>query len=428
MGFMVGGKNGTAGATALLNDVWKLATNRAINCGSSYGPKTACSATTCTGGALGTSTAVSTIWKAPSYDGLKCTSELGVTMTMLGATTATRNEDCPCPTCATPPDGSLVADILDGGSYLSTGYTPVSVGGSLALKCGIGYTANSSSFSCVYSTPYLGVFATPYPTCDPIITTTTTEAPATTAAPLETTAAVYGTTRVENITTYTVKSALTLDFGSLPENVTAESLAADTTFVSNVGASIAAGLGVDPSKVTITKISIVTRRLSQVEARELQGAKLKVEYELVTTSLAEATAVQETLADPTKSSSFAAAFTTALVEKEAASGRAVTVKEIVPEAATVTSKTEVVTITPAPTTVPAAPTPPTPTPTPTPSGGDPTPVPTPATPAPTPAEESSEEEESDNGAVIGGVVGGVVGAGVLGGAAYAYKKKSAAQE
>merc|ERR1712188_280358 len=197
--------------------------------------------------------------------------------------------------------------------------------------------------------------------------------------------------------------ALTLDFGSLPENVTAESLAADTTFVSNVGESIAAGLGVDPSKVTITKISIVSRRLSQAEARELQGTKLKVEYELVTTSLAE----------PTKSSSFAAAFTTALVAKEAASGRAVTVKEIVPEAATVTSKTEVVTITQAP-------------PTPTPTGPPaPTPTPTPATAAPTPAEESSEEEESDNGALIGGVVGGVVGAGVLGGAAYAYKKKGA---
>merc|ERR1712193_81368 len=212
------------------------------------------------------------------------------------------------------------------------------------------------------------------------------------------TAAVYGTTRVENITTYTVKSALTLDFGSLPENVTAESLAADTTFVSNVGASIASGLGVDPSKVTITKITIVSRRLSQAEARELQGAKLKVEYELVTTSLAEATAVQETLADPTKSSSFAAAFTTALVAKEAASGRAVTVKEIVPEAATVTSKTEVVTITQAP---------PSPTPTPTPappppSAPTPTPTPATATAAPTPAEESSEEEESDNGALIGG--------------------------
>merc|ERR1711904_273980 len=224
--FMVGGKNGTAGSTALLNDVWKLATNRAINCGSYYGPKTACSATTCTDGALGTSTTVSTIWKAPSASGLKCMSSSGVAMTILGQTVDTRTENCPCPTCATAPDGSLVANILDGGSYLSTGYTPVSVGGSMELKCVIGYTANGSSFSCVYSTPYLGVFATPYPTCDPIITTTTTAAPATTAAPLvETTAAVYGTTRVENVTTYAVKSALTLDFGSLPENVTAESLA-----------------------------------------------------------------------------------------------------------------------------------------------------------------------------------------------------------
>merc|ERR1711977_779821 len=201
----------------------------------------------------------------------KCMSASGA-MTMLGQTVATRTENCPCPTCATAPDGSLVANILE--ADLSTGYTPVSVGGYLALKCGVGYTANGSSFSCVYSTPYLGVFATPYPTCDPIITTTTTEAPATTAAPLETTGVVYGTTATENITTYTVKSALTLDFGSLPETVTAESLAADTTFVANVGESIAAGLGVDPSKVTITKISIVSRRLSQAEARELQGTKL----------------------------------------------------------------------------------------------------------------------------------------------------------
>merc|ERR1719440_2514515 len=296
-----------------------------------------------------------------------CMSAAGA-KSMMGQLVATRTENCPCPTCASAPDGSLVANILDGGSYLSTGYTPVSVGGSLALKCGIGYTANGSSFSCVYSTPYLGVFATPYPTCDPLITTTTTAAPATTAAPLETTAVAYGTTRVENVTTYTVKSALTLDFGSLPENVTAESLAADTTFVSNVGASIAAGLGVDVSKVTITKISIITRRLSQVEARQLQGAKLKVEYELVTTSLAEATAVQETLADPTKAASFSAAFSTALVEKEAASGRTVVVKEIVPEAATVTSETKAVVITPAPPPAPGAPGAPGPSPAP---GGSP---------------------------------------------------------
>merc|ERR1711988_1896315 len=143
----------------------------------------------------------------------------------------------------------------------------------------------------------------------------TTAAP-TTAAPA-TTAYVGGptTTRVENVTTYTIKSALTLDFGSLPENVTAESLAADPVFVSNVGASIASALGVDASKLTITKITIVSRRLSEAHERQLQGPKLKVEYELVTTSLAEATSVQETLADPTKSTAFAAAFTTSLVEK-----------------------------------------------------------------------------------------------------------------
>merc|ERR1719443_2727594 len=186
--FMVGGKNGTAGATALLNDVWKLATNRAINCASSYGPKTACSATTCTDGALGTSTATRTIWKAPSASGLKCMSASG-SKTMMGQLVATRTENCPCPTCDTPPDGRDVANILDGGSYLNASYTAVSVGGSMALKCGIGYTGNGSSFSCVYSTPYSGVFATPYPTCEALVTTTTTTAAPTMAAPTTTTTA-----------------------------------------------------------------------------------------------------------------------------------------------------------------------------------------------------------------------------------------------
>merc|ERR1711904_691041 len=152
----------------------------------------------------------------------------------------------------------------------------------------------------------------------------------------------------------------------------------DTTFVVNVGLSIAAGLGVDPAKVTITKITIVTRRLSEVQQRQLQGSKLKVEHELVTTSLAEVTSVQETLADPTKSAAFGAAFSTALVEKEAASGRTVVVKEIVPEAATVTSETKAVVIKPSPAPPPApAPAPaPTPPPTPTPATGD-GPAPTP---------------------------------------------------
>merc|ERR1712124_109001 len=190
------------------------------------------------------------------------------------------------------------------------------------------------------------------------------------AAPTTTAAAVSGptTTRIENITTYTVKSALTLSFGSLPENVTAESLAADTTFVANVADSIASGLGVDPSKVTVTKFELVSRRLSEAEKRQLQGTKLKVEYEMVTTSLSEATAVQETLADPTKAASFSAAFSTALVEKEAASGRAVVVDEIVTEPATVTSKTETVIIAPTPAPAPGA----------GPAPGPPPPAPAPA--------------------------------------------------
>merc|ERR1711904_442106 len=120
-----------------------------------------------------------------------------------------------------------------------------------------------------------------------------------------------------------------------------------------------------------------SRRLTEAELRRLQGPKLKIEYELVTTSLAEATNVQETLAVPTKAAGFSAAFSTALVEKEAASGRTVVVKEIIPEAATVTSKTEAVVVTPDPAPAPGAPAP--------------APAPAPATPAPTPpAEESAE--------------------------------------
>merc|ERR1719487_2284133 len=132
---------------------------------------------TCTDGALGTSSATKTIWRAPSASGVKCMTASGTTMTMLGQVVASRTENCPCPDCATAPDFSLVAN-----SEMATTYTPVSVGGSVPLVCGIGYTANGSSFSCVYSTPYAGIFATPLPVCIPLTTTTTTAAPATTTA------------------------------------------------------------------------------------------------------------------------------------------------------------------------------------------------------------------------------------------------------
>merc|ERR1712139_79544 len=150
---------------------------------------------------------------------------------MMGQTVATRTENCPCPTCDTAPNGTLVANILDGGAYLSTGYTPVSVGGTLDLKCGIGFNANGSSFSCVYSSEYAGAFSSTLPTCAPDAPTPappppTTEAPTTTVA--VTTEAGVSTTKIINVTTYTIKSSLTVSFGSLPANATAESLAADT--------------------------------------------------------------------------------------------------------------------------------------------------------------------------------------------------------
>merc|ERR1712093_655314 len=180
-----------------------------------------------------------------------------------------------------------------------------------------------------------------------------------------------------------------------------------------VATAISKALGFDVSQVTITKILLAERRLSQAEERRLQGTKLKVEYELVTTDPKQAEAAEATLADPTSAASFASAFSAALVEEEAASGRTIVVKEIVPEKAVVTSVTETKII--APTPAPGPGTDPTPGPSPTPA----------ATAAPSPPAEEAEEEESDNGAVIGGVVGGIVGLGVLGACVYMYKKKSA---
>merc|ERR1711904_404570 len=139
-------------------------------------------------------TAKSTIWKAPTAGGLKCMTSSGVAKTMLGQLVGTKTENCPCSSCITPPDVSLVSNILDNGTYITTGYTPVSVGGSLALKCGVGYTANGSSFKCGYSTPYIGVYETPLPVCKPLVTTTTTEAPSTTTAPAGPTTAGPGPT------------------------------------------------------------------------------------------------------------------------------------------------------------------------------------------------------------------------------------------
>lgn len=166
----------------------------------------------------------------------------------------------------------------------------------------------------------------PVPTLSGTVPSLAPSSPSTTTLPQQ-----------EAVATYTVKSALTLDFESLPDDVTAESLVGDTAFSKNVRDSIATGFSVDPSKVTVTKIEIVSRRLSSASKRKMQGSKLKVEYEMVTTSLAEATQIKETLGDPTNAESFSAAFSATLAEKEAASGRQIAVKDVVAEKAVVQS-------------------------------------------------------------------------------------------
>merc|ERR1712124_45088 len=84
--------------------------------------------------------------------------------------------------------------------------------------------------------------------------------------------------------------------------------------------------GVDPSKVTITMISIINRSL---RVRQLQDSKLKFEYKVVATLFDEAEAAQATLHDPVRIVSFfIGACTKALVEKEAVAGRKVELKNM----------------------------------------------------------------------------------------------------
>jgi len=227
------------------------------------------------------------------------------------------------------PENRSNSTSVDDGSNSSSLYLASKEGASTGFSTSTQTTSSSSTISITS------------------VTSTTTE--------IRTTVSTTTATNTTNakLSMYTVKSALTLDFGSLPANVTAASLAADTTFVSNVAGSITSSLGVDASNVTITKIELVSRRLKSSQARQLYGKKLKVEFEMVTMSLAEALAVEATLSDSTAAASFGATFSSALVAKEAASGRVVVVKEIVPEAATVTSAVVAKVIAPTPAPAPA---------------------------------------------------------------------------
>jgi hypothetical protein len=172
--YMIGGMNGTSGASSMLNDVWSYATKRETSCASSFVPLGACPQTTCSVGAdgqpnLGSVATKKTVWRAPSASGAPCMD--GATeVRNLWAIVTTEMQTCPCPMCLTAPGESLLAlpTNMVNTSYVSA-YTLVSAAPSMSTRqvhCADGFVANGS-FTCVVDTPYVGKYQTPYPECIP---------------------------------------------------------------------------------------------------------------------------------------------------------------------------------------------------------------------------------------------------------------------
>jgi len=173
--FVVGGRNGTAGAlsTSRLNDVFKLITRREVNCASSFGPDSECSATSCTGSTLGVATSSRTVWKSPSAAGLKCLDTNNLAVSVIGDVVSDQSTSCPCPSCiysvasTMMGNASMPANMVDDGAYLSVDYAMISASmGTQELKCMEGYT-KSGDFTCVAASAYLGKWLTPHPVCQP---------------------------------------------------------------------------------------------------------------------------------------------------------------------------------------------------------------------------------------------------------------------
>jgi hypothetical protein len=177
--YVVGGHNGTAGSTAMLNDVWKLATMRPINCAASVQPTYDCTTdgempgttnavTACNGVYAGKSNFNRTIWKAPTEAGRQCqfvsdkafASELGQ---ILEASHTT----CPCPMCTTAP-ADVSADSPKFNAITDLDFSaelPIMANGAvLPLTCETGYNPNGG-FVCGFDTLESGKFLEPYPKC-----------------------------------------------------------------------------------------------------------------------------------------------------------------------------------------------------------------------------------------------------------------------
>jgi len=178
--FVVGGHNGTAGSALYLNDVWKLATMRDINCGASKQPTYDCTTdgeapessnavTACEGVYAGKSNFNRTIWKAPSAGGRKCQMvPSGDFASELGQIIEASFEYCDCPLCTfSPPNVTAEAPVYNALEDLEfTDELPVMGNLSeLDLTCQTGYEP-TGGFVCGFDTLETGKFLTPYPTCE----------------------------------------------------------------------------------------------------------------------------------------------------------------------------------------------------------------------------------------------------------------------
>jgi methionine-rich copper-binding protein CopC len=170
--YVVGGRNGSAyAAGALLDDVWKLETQRASHCASSFEPLTAdkCKnkgglvSTSCEGSppTAGSASLARTVWRVPSAGGRRCYATSGEPRSLLGQEVSQKTETCACPKCKEPPAGNLPVNMINS-SYLAD-YRLMTAGETVPLRCLKGYTP-SGPFQCAYLRPYVANYSA-FPKC-----------------------------------------------------------------------------------------------------------------------------------------------------------------------------------------------------------------------------------------------------------------------
>jgi len=126
---------------------------------------------------------------------------------------------------------------------------------------------------------------------------------------------------------------MTLAFKSLPEGITAETLATEETFIKNVLVSIAAALSVEVDQVDAS-IKVV-RRLEDVPAEaeakvkpQTTSTSVKVCYIVIMKSQEQASEIESQLKDTSSRSDVADKFSLELQREEIFSGRRVVIDEV----------------------------------------------------------------------------------------------------